>query len=137
MSLKTIFFIFLLNSKKYHEFLFAPDDLPSFVISPKENQFGIGYKGLSRTSVLGNLSTTERHINLFQMPSTALAKPGRSENRNDKNRKGLKISGQAFGIGAYEEEDEDIYAKDDMTNYDFELKPERVSLEQLHNTVGI
>ena len=63
------------------------------------------------------------------MPSTALAKPDKSENRNDKNRKGLKISGQAFGIGAYEEEDEDIYAKDDMTNYDFELRPERVSLD--------
>lgn len=28
---------------------------------------------------------------------------------------------QAFGVGAFEEEDEDIYAKDDMSQYDFAL----------------
>lgn len=31
----------------------------------------------------------------------------------------LSITGQAFGVGAFEEDDDDIYARDDMTNYDF------------------
>lgn len=33
----------------------------------------------------------------------------------------LSITGQAFGVGAFEEDDDDIYARDDMTNYDFNL----------------
>ena len=33
----------------------------------------------------------------------------------------MKITGQAFGVGAYEEEDEDIYNRDDMSRYDFSL----------------
>ncbi|GIY89373.1 g patch domain-containing protein 1 [Caerostris extrusa] len=34
------------------------------------------------------------------------------------------ISGQAFGVGAFEDDDEDIYTKDDMSQYDFsEMEP--------------
>lgn len=29
--------------------------------------------------------------------------------------------GQGFGVGAFEDEDEDIYAKDDISQYDFSL----------------
>lgn len=29
---------------------------------------------------------------------------------------------QAFGVGAYEEDDDDIYATEDMKNYDFSLE---------------
>ena len=100
-----LIFIWFVFSQKYREFLFAPDDLPFFVLTPKENVFGIGYRGLDRTSVLGNRSTSG-HINLFEMPSSS-ASFGKSGKSDPKNRKGLKISGQAFGIGAYEEEDED------------------------------
>ena len=32
---------------------------------------------------------------------------------------------QAFGVGAFEDEDEDIYGTEDMSNYDFESAPER------------
>ena len=41
----------------------------------------------------------------------------------DKAKKGrkLKIVGQAFGVGAYEEDDDDIYQRDDMSRYDFAL----------------
>ena len=41
----------------------------------------------------------------------------------DKAKKGrkLKIAGQAFGVGAYEEDDDDIYQRDDMSRYDFAL----------------
>jgi hypothetical protein len=48
-------------------------------------------------------------------------RPGRPE------RKGLKISGQAFGVGAFEEDDDDVYARDDMANYDFSLPSGKVS----------
>lgn len=33
----------------------------------------------------------------------------------------VSIRGQAFGVGALENEDEDIYARDDMSAYDFSL----------------
>ena len=41
----------------------------------------------------------------------------------DKMKKGrkMKITGQAFGVGVYEEEDEDVYNRDDMSRYDFSL----------------
>lgn len=41
--------------------------------------------------------------------------------------KPMKIRGQAFGVGAYERDDEDIYGKDDMSNYDFSLPTQDVS----------
>lgn len=93
---------------KYKDFLFAPDDIPDFVMTPKDNLFGIGYSGLDRSSVLSS-----GHINLFE-PSLKV---------KDKQNKMVKFRGQAFGVGAYEEEDEDIYGRDDMSKYDFELTP--------------
>lgn len=41
----------------------------------------------------------------------------------DKNKK-LSIRGQAFGVGIFEADDEDIYSSTDMSNYDFSLGPE-------------
>lgn len=35
--------------------------------------------------------------------------------------KNLKIRGQAFGVGAFEDDDEDIYSKEDLSQYDFSL----------------
>jgi G patch domain-containing protein 1 len=93
---------------RYRDFLFAPDDIPEFLAKPKENLSGIGYKGLDRATVLSS------HINLFEPPVKFADKA---------NKKSMKISGQAFGVGAYEVEDEDIYARDDMSRYDFELAP--------------
>ena len=37
----------------------------------------------------------------------------------------MNIAGQAFGVGALEEEDADIYAQDSMMNYNFDIKTER------------
>ncbi|XP_068230027.1 G patch domain-containing protein 1-like [Palaemon carinicauda] len=83
---------------------FAPDDVvTTYLTNPKSNQFGLGYKPLDRTPVLGG------HINLFD-PSPLSMK---------EKKKKLLIKGQAFGVGAFEDEDEDIYATDDMSNYDF------------------
>ena len=87
--------------------LFAPDDIPSFIVQPKENTFGLGYSGLVPR---GKTALSQSPFVLFE-PTLSLT---------DKRKK-LQIAGQAFGVGAFEDEDEDIYAKDDMSRYDFEL----------------
>jgi G patch domain-containing protein 1 len=91
-----------------YEITFAPDDFDPFVVTLKENTFGIGYSGLDRNPVLSKA----QHVNLFAP----------FEIHDNKNNKKLSIRGQAFGVGALEEEDEDIYARDDMTRYDFSLE---------------
>lgn len=91
---------------------FAPDDYEPMFYTPKDNRFGMSYSGLSRAPVLSKSSTIVapmQHINLFGQLETAA------------KQKQLSIRGQAFGVGAFEEEDEDIYARDDMTRYDFSL----------------
>lgn len=88
---------------------FAPDDYEPFRCKPKDNYFGIGYSGLDRRKVLSS------HINLFDTPAFCV---------QDKNKK-LSIHGQAFGVGAFEADDEDIYEREDMSRYDFALGPER------------
>lgn len=88
---------------------FAPDDYEPFTCKPKDNYFGIGYSGLDRRKILSS------HINLFDTPAFCI---------QDKNKK-LSIRGQAFGVGAFEADDENIYEKEDMSRYDFALGPER------------
>ncbi|XP_071557098.1 G patch domain-containing protein 1 homolog [Temnothorax nylanderi] len=88
---------------------FAPDDYEPFRCKPKDNYFGIGYSGLDRRKVLSS------HINLFDTPAFCV---------KDKNKK-LSIHGQAFGVGAFEADDDDIYEREDMSRYDFTLGPER------------
>jgi hypothetical protein len=61
------------------------------------------------------------HFNLFDI------EPQKSATATKNRPKNMKIRGQAFGVGAYEEDDEDIYGKDDMSNYDFSLPTEKVS----------
>lgn len=77
--------------------------------NPKDNYFGIGYTGLDRRTILSG------HVNLFDAPAFSV---------QDKNKK-LSIHGQAFGVGAFEADDDDIYERDDMSRYDFSLGPER------------
>lgn len=73
----------------------------------KDNYFGIGYSGLNRQNILSN------QIN---------------EGYNyQSNNKSLPIFGHAFGVGAFEADDEDIYEKEDMSRYDSVLGPERKS----------
>ncbi|XP_023951409.2 G patch domain-containing protein 1 homolog isoform X2 [Bicyclus anynana] len=92
------------DSEFEYETLFAPDDYEPYILQKKSDRFGLGYKGLSRHSVLGNLGGDERsHLVMKE--------------------KGKKVSirGQAFGVGAFEADDEDIYATQDMSHYDFAL----------------
>lgn len=55
-----------------------------------------------------------QHVNLFEPTTFKL---------QEKNKK-LSIRGQAFGVGGFEVEDEDIYSRDDMSQYDFSLEPQ-------------
>uniref|UniRef100_W8B376 G patch domain-containing protein 1 n=1 Tax=Ceratitis capitata TaxID=7213 RepID=W8B376_CERCA len=95
---------------------FAPDDYDPYVCIAKKDRFGLGYRSnLSRDPILSNahLATTNSgHINLFEPALEAMGK----------NNKKISFKGQAFGVGALEDEDEDIYAKDDMSRYDFSLE---------------
>ncbi len=115
-----------LDEEKYKDFLFAPDDVPEFLANPKDNQFGIGYSGLDRQALLGVTATgTRGHFSLFDEPATSTSqKKASSESRSTSSalrikgeRGNLSIRGQAFGVGAYEEDDADIYERDDMNRY--------------------
>ncbi|GBM97573.1 G patch domain-containing protein 1, partial [Araneus ventricosus] len=86
-------------------FTFAPDDTEAERYQPKDNVFGLGYSGLSKESVLS------ARIDTFT--------PTTTKSWLKKDKKKLAISGQAFGVGAFEDDDEDIYSKDDMSQYDF------------------
>lgn len=88
------------------EITFAPDDFDPFIANIKNNSFGLGYSGLKPSSS----GATSQHFNLFESFEVV-----------DKNNKKLSIRGQAFGVGALEEEDDDIYEKDDMSRYDKSL----------------
>ncbi|KAL7643320.1 UNVERIFIED_CONTAM: hypothetical protein RMT77_006612 [Armadillidium vulgare] len=92
---------------------FAPDDVEdSLFVNIKSDLFGLGYEPLERTNVLGFNS-----------------EPSSSFRMTEKNKK-LSIRGQAFGVGAFEEEDEDIYTKEDMSDYDFDLGPSKSNTDK-------
>lgn len=90
------------------EVTFAPDDFEPFACALKSNTFGLGYTGLGglKESAVGR----SLHVNLFDGVEIL-----------DKNNRKVSIRGQAFGVGAFEVEDADIYEKDDMSKYDFEM----------------
>lgn len=99
---------------------FAPKDVMPVDLTPKENVHGLGYKGLDPTQALFGVSGRE-HVNLFagsEDPSNSLG-----DLRHNRGRK-LGITGQAFGVGALEEEDDDIYATETLSKYDTVLKDE-------------
>ncbi|KAJ9586453.1 hypothetical protein L9F63_019891 [Diploptera punctata] len=94
------------DDENYENITFAPEDFQPALCKPKDNLFGLGYSGLDRRPVLSS------HINLFE--PTAL--------KMKEKKKKVLITGQAFGVGAFEEEDEDIYCQEDMSQYDFSLE---------------
>lgn len=81
---------------------FSPDDISIFELKPKDDVHGIGYHPLQNTGVLsqkyGTMSATLKTT-----------------------QRGKGIRGQAFGVGAFEDEDEDIYTNYDLNQYDFEV----------------
>ncbi|CAG9124668.1 unnamed protein product [Plutella xylostella] len=97
------------DSEFEYDSLFAPDDYEPYLLRTKSDRFGLGYQALSRHNVLGSLvgeyggAGSTSHLQM-----------------SDKGKK-VSIRGQAFGVGALEEDDEDIYATEDMSHYDFSL----------------
>ncbi|XP_062586429.1 uncharacterized protein LOC134248028 [Saccostrea cucullata] len=85
---------------------FAPRDVNPSKIQAKDNVHGIGYRGLDPRKALPG-----SHVNLFAAP--AITKTGKRG-----------IRGTAFGVGALEEEDEDIYGQDHLSNYDMTMEME-------------
>jgi G patch domain-containing protein 1 len=81
---------------------FSPDDVSMFEIKPKEDVHGLGYKPLKESGVLSQKYGTV---------TSAL--------KTSKRSKGIR--GQAFGVGAFEEDDEEIYTNYDLSQYDFEV----------------
>ncbi|NXO45381.1 GPTC1 protein, partial [Locustella ochotensis] len=100
---------------------FAPKDVMPVDLTPKENVHGLGYKGLDPSQALFGVSGRE-HLNLFTGGSEETSDLI-GDLRHSKGRK-LGITGQAFGVGALEEEDDDIYATDTLSKYDTVLKEE-------------
>ncbi|KAG8222457.1 hypothetical protein J437_LFUL002192, partial [Ladona fulva] len=89
------------------EILYAPDDIQPFVCVPKDDVFGIGYSGLDRRPILSSSKFGPQKKSILNMTE---------------NKKKISIAGQAFGVGAFEDEDEDIYSTEDMSHYDFALE---------------
>lgn len=90
-----------IHNKEYN----LPEIYKEYLRNPKTNTAGLDYKGLEKP-----------HVNLFHSTNLIV---------RDKNDKRISIGGQAFGVGAFEDEDDDIYMKEDMSNYDFELTKEK------------
>ncbi|NXX81384.1 GPTC1 protein, partial [Urocolius indicus] len=100
---------------------FAPKDVMPVDLTPKENVHGLGYKGLDPSQALFGASGRE-HLNLFTGASEDTSNL-LGDLRPNKGRK-IGITGQAFGVGALEEEDDDIYATETLSKYDTILKDE-------------
>ncbi|XP_059522986.1 G patch domain-containing protein 1 isoform X1 [Myotis daubentonii] len=99
---------------------FAPKDVMPVDFTPKDNVHGLAYKGLDPQQAL--FGASGEHLNLFsgrpEGASNLLGDIGVNTGRK------LGISGQAFGVGALEEEDDDIYATETLSKYDTILKDE-------------
>ncbi|XP_018333813.1 G patch domain-containing protein 1 [Agrilus planipennis] len=94
-----------------------PDIYKHYLQNSKSNSAGLGHSGLNDSRSISGSS--QSHLSM-----------------TDKNNKKISISGQAFGVGAFEEEDEDIYSKDDMTKYDFELTNEKHEIKTVRQSLG-
>ncbi|XP_044517383.1 G patch domain-containing protein 1 [Gracilinanus agilis] len=99
---------------------FAPKDVTPVDFTPKDNVHGLAYKGLDPQKAL--FGTSGEHFDFFSDVSEGTSNLIGSI-RPNKGRK-LGISGQAFGVGALEEEDDDIYATETLSKYDTILKDE-------------
>uniref|UniRef100_A0A8C0XVC8 G patch domain containing 1 n=1 Tax=Cyprinus carpio carpio TaxID=630221 RepID=A0A8C0XVC8_CYPCA len=103
------------SSDSFENVTFAPKDVVPVDFTPKVDSHGLGYRGLNPLQALGGGSESA-HINLFTLQSDRTSSLFGDRNTGQKRRGG--IAGQAFGVGAMENEDADIYHKDSMSNYD-------------------
>ncbi|XP_018426247.1 PREDICTED: G patch domain-containing protein 1 [Nanorana parkeri] len=99
---------------------FAPKDVTPIDFTVKDNVRGLGYRGLDpRQALFGSLDS---QVNLFGDGSDRMFST-LGDVRHSKGRK-VGISGQAFGVGALEDDDDDIYGTDSLSKYDTVLREE-------------
>ncbi|XP_017295369.1 G patch domain-containing protein 1 isoform X2 [Kryptolebias marmoratus] len=93
---------------------FAPKDMTPVDFSPKPGVQGLGYHGLDPgLALLGR--GADKHIDLFR-PQSEMRTSLFGDTKISLKRGG--VAGQAFGVGALEDEDEDVYHRDSMSKYD-------------------
>ncbi|MGH0115812.1 UNVERIFIED_CONTAM: hypothetical protein FKN15_046997 [Acipenser sinensis] len=100
---------------------FAPKDIMPIDFTPKEGLHGLGYRGLDPKQALSG-GLRRGHFNVFSVGSER-ASSLLGDDKHRRNRKG-GVLGQAFGVGALEEEDDDIYNTDSLSRYDTTLGEE-------------
>lgn len=102
----------------YDHLEFEEDEFDALVNAFKDDRFGLNYVGLEKgdffKTVGAETPIAQKHFTLF--PDFSMV---------DQHNKKVSIKGQAFGVGAFEEDDEDIYARDDMSRYDFHLNEKK------------
>ncbi|XP_043959134.1 G patch domain-containing protein 1 isoform X2 [Gambusia affinis] len=99
---------------------FAPKDVTPVDFSPRLGVQGLGYRGLDPVLALPGRDA-DSHVHLFRPQSESRSRlfgdrPGGSRRAG--------VAGQAFGVGALEDEDEDVYHRDSMSRYDTVLRDE-------------
>uniref|UniRef100_A0A0N5A8B8 G-patch domain-containing protein n=1 Tax=Syphacia muris TaxID=451379 RepID=A0A0N5A8B8_9BILA len=83
-------------------FLFSPQDIESFALRSHEGTHGLGYEGLKKSDILSeNYGVLEAAMKI--------------------KAKSKGIRGQAFGVGAFEDDDVNIYTDYDLTQYDYSI----------------
>ncbi|XP_069495281.1 G patch domain-containing protein 1 isoform X2 [Ambystoma mexicanum] len=99
---------------------FAPKDVIPIDFTLKDNVQGLGYKGIDPLRAFFGSSHESLHVftDGSEKTSTLIG-----DVRQSKGRK-LGITGQAFGVGALEEDDDDIYGTDFLSKYDTVIKDE-------------
>ncbi|XP_041805894.1 G patch domain-containing protein 1 isoform X2 [Chelmon rostratus] len=94
---------------------FAPKDVTPVDFNPKVGVQGLGYRGLDPGLALLGRGAPE-HIDLFDPRSETRSRLF-GDTRGGSRRGG--VAGQAFGIGALEDDDdEEVYHRDSMSRYD-------------------
>ncbi|XP_072451882.1 G patch domain-containing protein 1 isoform X1 [Chiloscyllium punctatum] len=100
---------------------FAPKDVVVVDFTSKDDRNGLGYSGIDPRRALFGASRQDSS-NIFNTDSDR-ASSLLGDIQPSVGRK-LGISGQAFGVGALEQEDDDIYARDTLSQYDTVLREE-------------
>ncbi|CAL8351039.1 unnamed protein product [Merluccius merluccius] len=99
---------------------FAPKDVSPIDFNPKVGVHGLGYRGLDPSRALRG-QPGAGHINLFSLDSDRTSSLFGGKPPQQKHRGGVAGQG-AFGVGALEEDDdEEVYHRDAMSNYDMVL----------------